>query len=202
VKINSREKRVLISGVVVAVAIGIFYLVTWLLPNSDDLSKKVEGDKDTIRRQKDTLKHEKMYQDLVDQYKKRLDQDMTLLLPGDNASVAGAELLKLLKDFADQNGVNITSKSNLPEKKIQGMATKVSARIEASCDMDQLVRFLTAIENYPKFLKVEELMINSFRMQAQKKYEIRPGLTIAGYISLREEKLPEKPASAAGTAVR
>jgi hypothetical protein len=202
VKINPREKKYLFALVVVGIAVAIFWAVTSLLPDSQDLARKVELQRKTILRQRETLQREEFYRNRVELYSKRLEQNMTLLLPGENASVAGAELLKLLKDFADQNGVNITSRNNLPDKKIQGMLTKVSARIETNCDIDQLVRFLAAIENYPKFLKVEELMINSFRMQAQKKYDIRPGMTVAGYISLREEKPNEKPASAPGAIAR
>jgi hypothetical protein len=201
VKINSRERKVLIAGIVIAAAVAIFYAVTSFLPNSKDLFTKVDQQRTTIRRYKEILKTEEIYRKQIDQYTKRLEKDMTLLLDGENSSVAGAELVKLLKDFADQNGVYLTSKNNLPEKKMPGMLTKVSARIETSCDMDQLVRFLAAIENHPKFLRIEEVMINSFRLQAQKKYDIRPGLTVAGYIRSKEEKPIEKPAGKASAVV-
>jgi hypothetical protein len=120
-------------------------------------------------------------QERIDQDKKRLDQDMALLLPGDRSEAAGGELLKLIKDLADLNRVNIVTRSNLPEKKMQGL-TKVLVRIETNCDIEQLVQLVAAIENYPKHLKIEELMIPSFRIPTQKKYEIRPGLTVAAYI--------------------
>jgi hypothetical protein len=202
VKINSRERKVLTAGIVIAAAVAIFYAATSFLPNGQELVNKVKQQRTTIGRNLDILKSQETYGKQIDQYTKRLERDMTLLLDGENSSVAGAELLKLLKDFADQNGVNITSRNNLPEKKMPGMLTKVSARIETSCDLDQLVRFLAAIENHPKFLKIDELMINSFRMQAQKKYDIRPGLTITGYIRSKEEKPSEKPAGPAGAIVR
>jgi hypothetical protein len=124
----------------------------------------------------------------------RLDRDMALLLPGNNSAEAGAELLKLLKDFAEQNGVQIAAGNNLPEKKMQGL-TKVSARIDTMCDIEQLVQFMAAIGNYPKHLRIEELTINSFRMPAQKKYQIRPSLTIAGYIHSMEGKTTAASAS-------
>jgi hypothetical protein len=133
-------------------------------------------------------------QERIDQDKKRLDQDMALLLPGKSSEAAGEELLKLLKDFADLNRVNIVIRSILPEKKMQGL-TKVSVRIETVCDIEPLVQFVAAIENYPKHLKIEELMIPSFRIPTQKKYEIRPGLTIAGYIPSTEDETPAVNAS-------
>jgi hypothetical protein len=203
VKISSKDKRVLIAGIVIVAAVLIFYSLTTLIPNPQALSLKIKGKEKVIVRDSETLMREPAYRQQIEQYNKRFEQDMTRLLPGDNSSVAGAELLKLIKDIADQSEVNITTRSNLADKKIQGLGlTKVSARIETNCDIEQLVTFLAAIENYPKFLKIEELLISSFRIQAQKKYEIRPGLTIAGYIRSREEKPSEKPAGPAGTVVR
>jgi hypothetical protein len=205
VKISAKDKKVLIAGIVIAAVVLIYYALTTFIPNPKDLTLKIEGKKKVINRDRETLMREPAYRQQIDQYNKRFEQDMTRLLPGDNSSVAGADLLKLLKDIADANGVNITTRSNLSDKKMQGLI-KVSARIETNCDIEQLVTFLAAIENYPKFLKIEELMITSFRIQAQKKYEIRPGLTVAGYIRSREEKPiekpSEKPAGAARTVVR
>jgi Tfp pilus assembly protein PilO len=201
VKISSKDKRVLIAGIIVVAAVALFYALTSYIPNPKALSVKIEGKRKVINRDRENLMREPAYRQQIEQYNKRFEQDMTRLLPGDNSSVAGAELLKLLKDIADANGVNITTRSNLSDKKMQGV-TKVSARIETNCDIEQLVTFLAAIENYPRFLKIEELMITSFRIQAQKKYEIRPGMTVAGYIRSREEKQGEKPAVAGGTGVR
>jgi hypothetical protein len=112
--------------------------------------------------------------------------DATRLLRGDDSATAGAELLKFLKEFADQYGVNITSISNLPEKKSDGF-TKVTMRIETVCNMESFVRYLAAIENCPKYLTIEEVSIYGFRTPSQKKYEIRPGLTIAGYTNFIED---------------
>jgi Tfp pilus assembly protein PilO len=200
VKISPRDKNFLTAGVIGVIAVAIFYALM-SLPNSDELAQKLEQLKDTYNRQTKDLEREPVYRTQIAEYKQRYEKDMAHLLPGDNSTVAGAELLKLLKDFADKDGVNITSRNNLPDKK-QGMLTKISARIDTSCDIEQLVRFLSEIENYSKFLKIEELMISSFRMPVQGKYEIRPNLTVAGYILTQEEKPSEKPASKAKTAVR
>jgi hypothetical protein len=130
----------------------------------------------------------------IDQDTKRLDQDMALLLPGNNPAVAGAELLKLLQEFFDEHGVKVTSRNYLPEKK-QDMLTKISVRIETSCAIEQLVQVMAAIGNYSIFLKIEEIMISSFRMPIQGRYEIRPSFTIAGYIRSMEETKPGESAA-------
>jgi len=67
-------------------------------------------------------------------------------------------------------------------------------RIETNCMPDQLVQLIAAVESYEKFLIVDELTINSFRIQ--KKYEIRPQIKVSGYILGPPVKPGEKPASA------
>jgi hypothetical protein len=193
VKITSREKRIIVIGICVAAAVMIYYAATLLLPDREGLSQDVLLKKKMLLKQRETLTHEQTYKKRMEQFGVRLQKEMTLLLPGDNPNVAGAELQKILKDFADQSGVEITQKNILPERKIQDLLTKVSVRIDTNCTLEQLVQFVTAIENYEKYLKIDECMINGFRIQ--KRFEIRPSLTIAGYINTQREKPKEAPAA-------
>ena len=188
-KITSREKRVILIGVCIASAVAIYFALTLLLPNRGTLAQDVFLKKRMLLRQRETLTREEVYKKHIEQYRGHLEKERTLLLPGNNPNVAGAELQRILKDFADQSGVEITQKNILPERKIQDLLTKVSVRIDINCNPEQLVQFLTAIENYEKYLKIDECMINGFRIQ--KRFEIRPSLTIAGYISLPESKSKE-----------
>jgi len=193
VKINSREKRIITIGICIAAAVMIYYAATLLLPNRESLSQDVTLKKKMLLKQRETLTREEGYKKRIDQYSARLEKEMQLLLPGDNPNVAGAELQKILKDFADQSGVEITQKNILPEKKVQDLLTKVSVRIDTNCNLEQFVQFLTAIESYEKYLKIDECNINGFRIQ--KRFEIRPSLTIAGYINIRAEKPKETTAT-------
>ena len=192
-KINPREKRIITIGICIAAAVMIYYAATLLLPNRESLSQDVSLKKRMLLKQRETLTREEGYKKRIDQYSARLEKEMQLLLPGDNPNVAGAELQKILKDFADQSGVEITQKNILPEKKVQDLLTKVSVRIDTNCNLEQLVQFLTAIESYEKYLKIDECNINGFRIQ--KRFEIRPSLTIAGYINIRAEKPKETTAT-------
>jgi hypothetical protein len=192
VKIKQREKIFIIAGAIVIAAVVIFYAITSLLPDSAGLTRTVDLKKKMLLKHRETLGLEETYKKRVEQYSKHLEQDMRLLLPGDNPSVAGAELQKTLKDFADRSGVELTQKNTLPERKILDTLTKVSVRIETKCEPKQLIDFLMAIHNYEKFLKIEEFTLTSWRVQ--KKYEIRPSLTVVGYISTPESKPKEKPA--------
>jgi BarA-like signal transduction histidine kinase len=197
VKLTSREKRFIWVGAMIVAGVLIFYAIALLPPDREDLSQTVDLKKKMLLKERETLSSEESYRKRLELYGKHLEQDMLRLLPGDNPNVASAELQKILQDFADRSGVEITQKNTLPEKKMQDMLTKVSVSIQANCDLDQLVRFLTAIENYEKLLKVEDFIITSFpsRIQTQKRYEIRPNLTVVGYISSRESKPAEKSAN-------
>jgi hypothetical protein len=198
VKMTSREKKIIIIGACIAVIVLISYAAIALVPDGKNLAQRVELKKRMLGNQRETLGREEFYKRRLDQYQKQLDQDLTRFLPGDNASLAGAELQKVIKDCADQSGVEITQRNILPEKKVQDIVGKVSVRIETSCTPDQLVQFLALIENYEKLLNVDEVMISSIRLP--RKFEIRPSLMISGFIRTQPEKPKEKPPARPGTA--
>ena len=190
-KVTSREKMFIGAGAAVIAAVMIFYALTLLLPSRESLSRTVELKKRMLLKERDILSREETYRKRAEQYGAHLKQDMTRLLPGDNANMAGAELQRVLKDFADSSGVELTQRNSLPEKKTGELLTKVSVHIDTNCDLEQLTQFLTLIENYEKLLQIEEFMIPSFRVQ--KRYEIRPSMTVVGYIISPESKPKEKP---------
>ena len=87
----------------------------------------------------------------------------------------------MLQDFADQSGVEITSRTNLPDQKIQDTLTKITIQLSVNCSIDELVRFLAITESYEKFLRVDELYVQQFR--ARNRDEIRPQIKVAGYVA-------------------
>lgn len=182
-KITAREKKFLIIGGGSVGMAALFYLALVLMPSGTGAAGNVELKKRMLLKQRETLLHEQEYKARGEQYRQRLTQDLTRVLPFDNPTIAAAELQKLLKEIADRNGVEIIRKDVQQEKKVQDNLVKISVKIETNCVPDQLVQFLASVENYEKFLSVDELVINSFRIQ--KKYEIRPIITVSGYIVAR-----------------
>jgi Tfp pilus assembly protein PilO len=98
---------------------------------------------------------------------------------------------KLLKSFADQSGLEITRINTLPDEKIEDDLIKVSVSIEVNSDLAQLVRFLTEIQNHEKFLKIEQFQITG--IQTQRRQQIRPSLTVVGYIRSKEPEANKAP---------
>jgi len=155
-------------------------------PDSGELDDTVDLKKKTLLRQRETLYLEGVYESQLQLYENRIQANRARLLPGENPNVAGAELLKTLTNFADRSGVEITQKSVLKEEKVENQLLKISARLVTRCEMEQLVQFLTEIENYDKFLTIDEFMIRAARGRADS--EMRPNLTISGYIDSNENK--------------
>jgi general secretion pathway protein M len=189
--ISSREKKFIVFGAAVVAAAVIFYLIALLLPDRESLASQVQSRKEMLVRYREMLSQEEVYQKRVEEYQLHLEKSMTRLLPGDNPNVAEADLQKLLKSFADRSGVEITRTNTLPDKKMEDELVQVSVSVEVNGNLEQLVQFLTEIQNYEKFLKVEQFQITSF--PNRQRQQIRPSLTVAGYINSREPEPKEAP---------
>jgi len=191
-QVSGRERKFIIVGAIAVLAIAVFYFVSGASPVKQEASLSVEQQRRALLQSREILAQEPVYRARADQYRQRMQQFRATFLPGDNASIAGAELQRVLKELADQSGVDIVRRTIRGEQKLQNGVVKISVNIETNCQPDQLVRFLAAIENYEKHLSVDELQINSFRIQ--KRYEMRPILTVAGYILVPETKAEAKTA--------
>jgi hypothetical protein len=167
------------AGAGIALVAIAFYLVPMLLP--EDLSSEVQNKANLLRRQRELISQEEGIKARIAQDQQRLTQDLNRLLPGDNPSSAGAALLQVLQGLADSNQVEISRKNVMPEQKLPDNLTKVTVQLDMNCTLDQLVRLITGIENYEKFLKVDDLFIQGMRLR--NKDEIRPRLNVAGLVA-------------------
>ncbi len=180
-KITNREKKFLIVGAGLSAIVLVYYLAALLIPSGEDLTAEVETKRRLLLRQKEEIALEEGYQARIQEYEQRLKENLDRLLSGDNPAAARSELQTLLQDVADQSGVDITATIIQADQKVQDTLTKISVQLTLNCNIAELVRFLTAVENYQKFLKVEELYIQALRMRNRD--EIRPQLKVAGYVS-------------------
>ena len=189
-KLNPREKKVVIFGVSLAAVVMLVWAVIAFLPSPSGLAREVETNKSMLLRYREMIGREDAYKARGAQIQQRLDRDLTRLLPGDNASIAGAELQKVLKEIADQNGVEVSRRDIRPQQKAQNNLAKISVNMDTNCTPEQLVRMLAAIENYGKYLSVDELNISAFRQP--RGYVTRQTMTITGYIAVPESQSGDK----------
>lgn len=191
-QITGRERKFIVIGAVAIAVIAVFYFVSGSSPVSQEAALSVEQQRRALLQSREIMAQEPVYRARTEQYRQRLQQLRATFLAGDNASIAGAELQRVLKDLADQSGVDVVRRTIRGEQKLQNGIVRVSVNIETNCQPDQLIKFLAAIENHDKRLSVDELQINSFRIQ--KRYEMRPILTVSGYILVPEIKAEAKTA--------
>ncbi|MDR0311070.1 MAG: hypothetical protein LBJ21_05750 [Acidobacteriota bacterium] len=208
-KTSAREKKVLYTGIALAIAILVYWASAFFSPgDGESLAGKVETQESLLRRQKELIGREDFFKKRIEDAESDIEKIRGRLLPGNNATAAATELQRVLNDFADDSGVLINTKSNLPEQKIadSDSLVKISVRIAIDCQEESLVNFLAAIKNYDKFLKVEEIGIGT--VLQQKQLVLRRGLSIVvvGYISVPPPEPEAKPgkdaAQAAASAAR
>lgn len=190
-KISAKHRKFIIMGLGVIAILALAYVLFTGQSESDDFSVNVENKKRMLSKYLETLELEGPYEVDLQQYRSRLQQDRARLLVGDNPNVAESELLKVLTDIANKNSVEITQKIVQKEEKIQDMLYKVSARIVTQCETDQMIQFLIDIKNYDKFLTIDEFTVQTRSSRTRPSTEIRPTLTISGYISLPETDMKE-----------
>ena len=195
-KVSAREKKILYAGAVIAAAIMIYHAATLFSPgDGEGLAEKVGTQESLLGRQRDLIGREDSYKKRIEDAENDLAKIRTRLLSENNAVAAGTELQRILRDLAEHTGSVITQTSNLPERKIADgdSLIKISVRIAIDCTTENLVDFLIAIKNYDKFLKVEEMTINT--TLSQKQYVVRRplSLVIAGYIGAPPPEPEAKP---------
>ncbi len=178
-KTTTREKRFLIVGGAIALVVVAYYLTPILMP--EDLSVTVTKKQNELRLLREMVSTEGIFKARLDRDRQRLTQDQARLLPSDSAAPT---LQKIVQELSDASGVEIPRKTPMPDQKVpDANLTKVSLQLQdLNCTMEQFIRFLTALENQDKFLKVEELQINSRRQQNRDVLYIQM-LRVAGYIA-------------------
>jgi len=189
VKLNKRERKfIVVGGIVGAIALLVYFVLT-LLPDFESQAS-VEQKRRMLLQYKEMLNSEELYAARIEQYRKRMQEDSSRLLPGETSNIAGADLTNVLVQIATQSGVTISRREQQSQQELQNNLIRIPVRMDMTCNMDQLVQFLTAVENYDKLLTVDELSIASF--QIQKRWDTRPNVTISGYILSQETKPEEK----------
>ena len=189
IKISSREKWLIYAAVAVVLLSLFFFWEEDMTPDQDEFTNSLDYKRRMLLRYRQTLASEENYKSQLEQYRRRLNETESLFLAGDSPAIAGAELQKLLKEIADENGVEITRRDIQREKKVENEVTKISVRIVTNPAPDQLVQLLAAIQNYEKQLIVDEITINALKVR--KVERIRPTITVAAYVAPKAEAPPE-----------
>ena len=196
---------ILLAGGVIAGVIAGFYLMTYLAPSRDELSRQVELKKQYLVKQKELIGQEEWQKNRREQCQEQLKKSVVRLLDGTTPAIAGAELQSLLSDLATASGVEITRKTTRQEQKLEDDIIRVTVQIEINATPDQLVHFLAAMETSEKYLSIDDMAVVVMSQRRMRRIRrmtspsvltpdaIRPTLTVSGYIAAAKAEI--EPAS-------
>jgi len=94
------------------------------------------------------------------------------LLESPNAPLANAEWQRILRELADQKGVELTSSEVLHIQDLSPDYSLVAGRAQIRCRLDQLVDLLAAMGTSPKLLAVTSLHIVPLIGDPQKRLQV------------------------------
>jgi len=184
VKVAAKNRQIILAGFGLIAVLALLYVLFGEQLHMENYVDTLDEKKLELRQTMGRLDLEGPLLVQLDQYKARLQQDRDRLLEADNTNVAESELVKILDDLAERSGVEITSRRIAPGGKPENSLYKVSAIIQARCDPEKLVQFLTEIRNYGRFLTVSDLVIQSRTIRQQTSFT--QTLTVSGYVRIAE----------------
>lgn len=184
-RLARRERRILIIGVCAAAVILVFFY--GVLPFYDSQEKaraELESKSRLLRQTISTIQNQEVYAAQLRALEAELGIFRGQLLDAAEGTMARVQLEEIVRGVAEENGVTITRSNPLPERKIGEKYSKVTLQVNLQSGMSELTGFLVALANHPKFLQVDGLTVNGFRVKDQ--IRLQPRLNVSAYIRLLE----------------
>lgn len=172
-KLTPRDRLVV---KVAAIAVAVFLVAQFgVLPLYDSLSSSSGG----IDEKELTLQR---YQRLVAEgatqpatrsaAEQKLKEAEAGLLESSSASLANAEWLRIVRELADQKGLELSSSEVLRVEDLSPDYSLVLGRAQIRCRLDQLVDLLVALATSPKLLAATNLRITPLGGDPQKRLQV------------------------------
>jgi hypothetical protein len=94
------------------------------------------------------------------------------LLESASPSLANAEWQRLMRDLADQKGLELGSSEVLRVEGLSSDYAMVLGRVQLRCRLDQLVDLLVALATSPKLLRATALKVSALQGDPQKRLQV------------------------------
>lgn len=172
-KLSPRD-RIALKLAVVALAI---FLVTrfGVFPLYDELGKSPEeiGQKELMLRRYQRLVAESATQPATrSAAEERLKDLESGLLESPSVSLANAEWQRLMRELADQKGLELSSSEVLRVEGLSPEYALILGRVQLRCRLDQLVDLLVALATSPKLLAATNLRVTPLQGDPQKRLQV------------------------------
>jgi hypothetical protein len=184
VKINQREKKVLLIGALIAVIIILYQAVTWYSGVSGTLREHIDAKRTTLQKQINKISRK----EILEGKNRILGAELKLLergiLPGNKPPVVAARIQSVLKNMASSLNIEITVEKALNPVD-RGLYIGIPVEIGFNATTDNLKKMLYKIKTSRTVLTVSELkvMVRNIRNPVN----VSATLIVSGFIRKQAE---------------
>jgi Tfp pilus assembly protein PilO len=180
-KLQPRERRLLIIGVIAAAGIlGYLYVVEPLLTHHEAVTTQIASRETLLARQLRLVARQARYAEERDTLQAEIAQRRGRLLPGDKPPLAASELQKLVKSTAQDAGIEVRSERILPVTE-RGGYIEVPVEVTLAGPIRGIVTFLQRLEAVPAQISIQDLKLRVASVAAPR--ELLATVAVAGYIA-------------------
>ena len=180
-KLQPRERRLLIIGVIAAAGIlGYLYVVEPLLAHHEAVTTQIASHEALLARQQRLVARRDRYAEERDTLQAEIAQRRGRLLPGDKPPLAASELQKLVKSTAQDAGIEVRSERILPVTE-RGGYIEVPVEVTLAGPIRGIVTFLQRLETVPVQVSIQDLKLRVVSVAAPR--ELLATVAVAGYIA-------------------
>lgn len=180
IRLQRRERRAVVGGLIVAAAIVGYTVVTDLTQRHEQREGLITARAELLARRRDLVARRDAYQRELRTLEAEIRQRRTRLLPGDKPPLAASELQKLVKTTAQETGVEVRSERVLPTTERGGYA-EVPVEVTLWGPIRAIVAFLHRLEAAPVLLGVSDLKLRVASVGTPR--ELTATLALTGYIA-------------------
>lgn len=182
-KLTLRERRILQGGgLTAAVVLVYFFAVEPFNEARASIPAELETKARLLQRSKQLLSQRDYYRSRSEELERRVQQYENRFIEAENSSDATTQVELAVRDLASRLGITISRSSRVQERVLDDRYARITLRVNLQADLRQVLEFVHAVSNYPKFLKVENLELRVARVKGKRR--LNPGMHVSGLIQL------------------
>ncbi len=182
-KLTLRERRILQGGgLTAAVVLVYFFAVEPFNEARASIPAELETKAKLLQRSRQLLSQRDYYRSRSDELERRVQQYENRFIDAENSSDATTKVELAVRDLASRLGITIARSSRVQERVLDDRYARITLRVNLRADLRQVLEFVHAVSNYPKFLKVENLELRVARVRGKRR--LNPSMHVSGLIQL------------------
>jgi hypothetical protein len=192
-QLTQRDRSVLVfGGAICALVLLVVYGGLPLIEGFKKISSDMETKSQLLSRYRARVSSKDKYLARLEENKKRIASFDPLFLDVAENTMVSSSLQDIITKIATDSGFAVQRKEFNQPKRLNPEYQRISAKIDAQCTPEQLVSFLVAVRNYPKYLIITEMSLRSTNIKNN--FLLYPSVQVSSVIKSLESKEKEKAA--------